>query len=75
MAQQNPHSFSAEQAMAFAASPAGQKLIAMLQKSGSKDLAAAQQHAKAGDMDQARAALSELLKDPQVQSLLKQFGR
>lgn len=74
MAQNNHQDFSVEQAMAFAASPAGQKLISLLQKSGSKDLEAARQHASTGNMEQAKAALSELLKDPQVHALLKQFG-
>lgn len=74
MAQNNPQNFSMEQAMAFAASPAGKQLIAMLQKSSGADLAAAQRHAQAGNMEQAKAALSELLKDPQIRTLLKQFG-
>lgn len=66
--------FSMEQAMAFAASPAGRQLIALLQKSGNTDLSKAQAHAAAGNMDQAKEALSSLLKDPQIQALLKQFG-
>ena len=57
MAQTNPQNLSMEQAMAFAASPAGQKLIAMLQKSGNKDLTAAQRHAQAGDMEVLRPFL------------------
>lgn len=74
MAQQNPQNFSMEQAMAFAASPAGQQLIAMLQKKGSDDLSNAQKHAAAGNMEQAKDALSSLLSDPQIRAILKQFG-
>lgn len=75
MAQNNPsQNFSMEQAMAFAASPAGQQLIAMLQKKGGADLSKAQEHAAAGDMTQAKDALSSLLSDPQIKALLKQFG-
>lgn len=75
MAQNHPsQNFSMEQAMAFAASPAGQQLIAMLQKKGGADLTKAQEHAAAGNMDQAKDALSSLLSDPQIKALLKQFG-
>jgi len=66
--------FSMEQAMAFAASPAGQQLIAMLQQSTNADLTKAQAYAAAGDMEQAKQALSSLLSDPKVKELLKQFG-
>ena len=69
-----PQNFSVEQAMAFAASPAGQRLISMLQKKSGDQLDAAKMHAAAGNMDQAKSALSSLLSDPQVQALLKQFG-
>lgn len=75
MAQNQPsQNFSVEQAMAFAASPAGQQLIAMLQKSGSPELTKAQAHAAAGDMEQAKDALSALLADPKVKAILSQFG-
>ena len=75
MAQNNPsQNFSMEQAMAFAASPAGQQLIAMLQKKGGADLSKAQEYANAGNMDQAKDALSSILSDPQVMALLKKFG-
>ncbi len=75
MAQNQPsQNFSMEQAMAFAASPAGRQLLAMLQHKGGADLSKAQAHAAAGNMDLAKDALSGLLSDPQVQSLLKQFG-
>ena len=66
--------FSMEQAMAFAASPAGRQLISMLQKQSGADLSRAQQLAAAGDMDEAKKTLSSLLSDPAIQNLLKQYG-
>ena len=66
--------FSMEQAMAFASSPAGKQLIALLQSRGGADLSKAQAHAAAGDMQQAKKELSALLADPRVRELLKQFG-
>ena len=68
-----PGGFSMEQAMAFAASPAGQQLIRMLQQNGA-DFSKAQQYAAAGNMDGARSELASLLKDPKVLAILKQFG-
>ena len=65
---------SMEQAMAFAASPAGQQLLALLQSKGGADLSKAQAHAASGNMDEAKAELSSLLADPQITQLLKQFG-
>lgn len=66
--------FSMEQAMAFAASPAGKQLIAMLQQKGGTDLGKAQSYAASGNMEQAKDALTDLISDPQIQKLLKQFG-
>lgn len=75
MAQNNPFpNVSMEQAMAFAASPAGQQLISMLQKQNAADISKAQAHVAAGDMDEAKKALSSLLSDPQVREILKKFG-
>ena len=69
-----PGGFSMEQAMAFAASPAGQQLIRMLQQQSGADFSKAQQYAAAGNMDGARSELASLLKDPKVLAILKQFG-
>ena len=74
MAQNQFQNFSMEQAMAFAASPAGQQLIKMLQKKGNADLTKAQEHAAAGNMAQAKEALASILSDPEVIELLKHFG-
>lgn len=70
----NFDTFSMEQAMAFAASPTGKQLIAMLQSRGGTDLSKAQARAAAGDMEQAKKELSSLLADPKIQELLRQFG-
>ena len=69
-----PGGFSMEQAMAFAASPAGQQLIRMLQQQNGAEFSKAQQYAAAGNMDGARSELASLLKDPKVLAILKQFG-
>lgn len=65
---------SVEQAMAFAATPAGKQLIAMLQSKRNMDFGKIQEQITAGNMESAKNELSSLLTDPQVQALLKQFG-
>ena len=70
----NGQNFSIEQAMAFAATPAGQQLIRILQQKGGTDLSKASSLATGGDMAGARHALAGLLSDPQVQKLLKDLG-
>jgi len=69
-----PGGFSMEQAMAFAASPAGRQLIRLLQQNSGTDFSKAQEYAAAGNMEGAKAELSSLLKDPKVTAILKQFG-
>ena len=69
-----PGGFSMEQAMAFAASPAGKQLMRILQQSSGADFSKAQQYAAAGDMEKAKSEMAALLKDPKVMALLKQFG-
>lgn len=71
---QDFHGYSMEQAMAFAASPAGRQLIALLQSKSNFDIGKAQAYAAAGDMEAAKKELSSLLADPKVKELLKQFG-
>lgn len=69
-----PGGFSMEQALAFAASPAGQQLIRMLQQKSGVDLNKAQSYAAAGNMEGAKSELSSFLNDPNVAAILKQFG-
>ena len=64
---------SMEQAMAFAASPAGQRLIDLLQQQGGADFQKAVEKASRGDTAQAKNILSTLLASPEAQELLKQL--
>lgn len=59
--------------MRLAQSPAGQQLIAHLQRSGGKELQAALASVSAGNYDAAKQALSSLLSSPDVQALVKQL--
>ena len=71
----NPNEqFSMEQAMAFAGTPAGRQLIAIIQSKGNSDLQKAKSLAESGNMKDAAKAMSSLLSDPEVRKLLKQFG-
>ena len=69
----NEH-FSMEQAMAFAETAAGRKLLALMQNKGNADLQKAKVLAESGNMKEAGKALASLLADPEVRELLKQFG-
>ena len=62
------------EAMRLAKTPAGQQLMNMLQQNNSEELRHAMEKAAAGDMVQAKQAVSAMLKDPQVQKLLEQMG-
>ncbi len=64
-----------KEAMRLAATPAGQQLIQLLQASGGASIEQARLHAANGNMEQAKAALSELLKSPRVQQLMKQMEK
>ena len=76
MDQKQPLSgFSAEQAMALAQSDAGKKLLALLQETNGEQLQKAMEQAAAGDFDQVKQTLSELLSSPQVRAMLEQMGR
>lgn len=59
--------------MRLAQSPAGQQLIALLQRSGGQELQNAVEKAAQGDYGQAKQALSSLLSNPQAQALLKKL--
>lgn len=75
MAQNQPsQDFSMEQAMVFASSPTGRKLLALMQQKGAHELNKAQSFAASGDMTSAKEAISSLLADPQIQALLRQMG-
>lgn len=63
-----------QEAMKLASSPAGQKLIALLQAQNSDAIEQARQQAAQGNMNQAKNALSDLLKSDQVQKLIREMG-
>ena len=61
------------QLLQLAQSPAGQQLIALLQKSGGNTLQDAIAKASAGDYAQAKDLISTLLSTPEAKNLLKQL--
>lgn len=60
--------------MRLAQSPAGQQLMALLQRSGGKEMEEAVSKASAGDLESAKKTISSLLSSPEAQKLLKQLG-
>ena len=61
--------------MKLAASPAGQKLIAMLQTDASIDLKKLTQNASTGNLTDAKQQLSGFLASEEAQALLKQLEK
>ena len=72
--QLDPKNFSAEEAMRLAKTPAGQQLIAMLQKADTKAVTEAMKQASGGNLEQAKQALEPMLSSPEIQQLLRQLG-
>ena len=72
--QKKNQDFSMDEVMRLAKSPAGQQLIAMLQKSDSAALEQAVSAAKAGDYANASRSLSAALSSPEAQKLMKELG-
>ncbi len=70
-----PDNISMQEVMRFAKSPAGQKLLTALRSTGGEQVDKIKQLSSEGNYTQAQAALSEILKNPQVQSILKEMGR
>ncbi len=66
-------SFSMQEALRLASTPAGKQLIALLQSSGSNRIEEARKHAASGNMEQAKASLSDILSSPTVQQLLREM--
>lgn len=67
--QKIPPNFSMEEAMAFAKSPEGQRLYAMLQSSNHPNIQKAMDAVSKGNMDQAASLLQHLSEDPQFKNL------
>lgn len=66
--------FSMMEAMHLAQTPAGRKLIAMMQQQNSDAFRQATANAAAGNYQQAQQLLMPMLQDPQLQALLQQLG-
>ena len=64
-----------QEAKRIAATPAGQELIRLLQRSGGDDLKQAMERAAAGDYAGAQKTLSALLQTKEAKKLLEQLGR
>ncbi len=72
--QKKSQDFSMEEIMRLAKSPAGQQLIAMLQKQDNSKVEQAVSQAKTGDYAQASQTLSAMLSSDEAQKLLKELG-
>lgn len=72
--QKNSGNFSMEEARKLAETPAGKQLLSILQNADSTQLQTAAQQAAAGNLAQAKEALTPLLNSPQIRELLKQLG-
>lgn len=72
--QKDPKSFSMQDAMRLANTPAGQQLLALLQKSDTTEMRNAMEQASSGNYEQAKQILGPLLNSPEVQKLLQQLG-
>ncbi len=66
--------FSLEEIMQLAKSPAGQQLMALLQKNDSKKVEQAVAQAKTGDYTKAGQTLNSMLASPDAQRLLKELS-
>ena len=75
MERNQPGANPMQEAKRIAATPAGQELIRLLQRSGGNDLKQAMEKAAAGDYSGAKDAISALLKDPEAKKLMDQLGR
>ena len=73
--QKNSESFSMEDAMKLAKSPAGKQLISLLNQTDSRAVSQAMEQARSGDYSAAGQSLNKLLNNPEVQKLLKELGR
>lgn len=71
----NPNDLSIQEAMRLASSPAGKKLLQLLQQNGGDELRQAVSKASSGDYTQAKQAIHALLDNPEAKKLLEQLGR
>ena len=66
--------FSINEAQRLAKTPAGQKLMAMLQQQDPQQLQQAMDRAASGNYKEAGAILQSLLSSPEAQKLIQQLG-
>ncbi len=66
--------FSMDDVRRVANSPAGQQLMALLQRTDSEKMALAQQQAASGDYADASRTLRSMLTSPEVRKLMKKLG-
>ena len=69
------NNLSMEDIMKLAASPAGQQLMQLLRQNNPENLQHAMRKAAEGDLQAAKAALSDFTEDPEIKKLLEQIGR
>lgn len=72
--QKNFDNFSTQDVMRLVNSPAGQQLLALLQKTDPEALSKAKAQASSGEYSQISQTLAPLLASEDVQKLLRQLG-
>lgn len=70
---QNPNSFSMDDALRLASTPAGKELLNLLKANTSQDMDSVRKAVESGDYEAARNSLSGLLRSPDIQKLLRQL--
>ncbi len=73
--QSQPDKKAIQEALRLANSPAGQQLLKVLNSQRGEIMEKARQQAQQGDLEQAKATLSQVLQSPQVQQLLKEMEK
>ncbi len=71
--QKNFENFSTQDILRLAKSPAGQQLMELLRSDHGQLMQSVQEKAQAGQMDQVKSSLFQLLADPRAQDLLRQL--
>ncbi|MBO5953510.1 MAG: hypothetical protein J6Q53_05270 [Oscillospiraceae bacterium] len=72
--QKNSENFSMQDALRLAKSPAGQRLLALLQQTEGSTLQQAMDQADAGDYDSVKKTLASLMENEEVKALMNQLG-
>lgn len=67
--------FSIQDAMRLAETPAGKELLSILQATEGDSMDKAKKAAAQGDYNQVKENLTDLLRSPKIQSLLREMGQ